>query len=64
MQKYGADMHSVHVTYDRLLWHGLKVFIYSACSSTKVHCFVNQSYNRIGRLEDTPQTQKCDIQTD
>ena len=58
-------MHSVrHVTYDRLLWGGLIVFIYSACSSTKVHSFVNQSYNRIRRLEDTSQTQKCDIQTD
>ena len=57
-------MHSVYVTYDRLLWHGLKVFIYFAWSSSKVHSFVNQSYNWITRLEDTSQTQKCDIQTD
>ena len=56
-------MHSVHVTYDRLLLHGLKVFIYSACSSTKVHSFVNLPYNRIRCLEDTSQTQMCDIQT-
>ena len=41
MQNYGADMHSVHVTYDHLLWHGLKEFIYSACSSTKVHSLGN-----------------------